>query len=156
MRLTAPTDDIENRILDSTERLLGRYGYAKMAMDDIARDAGLGRRTIYLHFASKEEVALCSIDRVVYRLLDRLGTLAASDEPAESRLRKMLVTRIMYRFDSVRDYYQSFNEMFATLRPAYLARREEYFAAEAALLAEVICQGQADGELADGDPSLRA
>src|SRR5947209_15958139 len=101
MRITLPSDEIENRILDATERLLARYGFAKMTMEDIARDAGLGRRTIYLHFASKEDVALCSIDRIVMRLVSRLETLAASDDTAAERLRRMLVTRVLFRFDSV-------------------------------------------------------
>src|SRR2546421_2828720 len=118
MRITLPSDEIENRILDATERLLARYGFAKMTMEDIARDAGLGRRTIYLHFASKDDVALCSIDRVVLRLVQRLETLAESEEAACARLKRMLVTRVLFRFDSVRDYYQNFNDMFASLRPA--------------------------------------
>src|SRR5579872_4395935 len=112
---------IEERMLDATERLLARFGYAKMTMEDIAREAGVGRRTIYLHFPSKEVVALCSIDRIVDRLLERLEEIARAPEPADSRVRRMLVTRVLFRFDSVRDYYQNFNDMFATLRPAYLA-----------------------------------
>ena len=39
---------MRDRILDSAERLLDRLGYQKMTVDDIAREAGVGRRTIYL------------------------------------------------------------------------------------------------------------
>jgi AcrR family transcriptional regulator len=63
---------LRDAVLDATERLLGRCGYQKMTMDDIAREAGVGRRTLYLHFTGKEEIALSSIDRVVERLLDVL------------------------------------------------------------------------------------
>ena len=47
-------------------------GYRKMTMEDVAKEAGIGKRTIYVHFPSKEEVALASIDRVVDRLTSRL------------------------------------------------------------------------------------
>ena len=127
MRATVLREDVRERILDAVERLLARYGYRKMTMDDLAREAGIGKGTTYLYFPSKEEVALSSIDRVVERVLERL--------------RRMLVTRVRVRFDSVRDYSQSLDEMFETLRPAYLARRQRYFAAEAELFAAVLAEG---------------
>jgi AcrR family transcriptional regulator len=150
-KLIAHQNEIQDRILDATERLLARYGYLKMTMEDIAREAGVGRRTIYLHFPSKEAVALSSIDRIVDRLLEKLGEVAASSEPIDVRLRKMLRTRVLFRFDSVRDYYQNFNDMFATLRPVYLARREQYFNGETRVFANVIREGQQSGELSKGD-----
>jgi len=143
-------------MLDATELLLARYGYSKMTMEDVAREAGLGRRTIYLHFSSKEEIALCSIDRIVERLLTCLDEIASSEAPVERRVRDMLITRVMFRFDSVRDYYQSFHDMFATLRPAYLARREGYFKAESERIAEVIRQGQVMGVFGMEDSAVQS
>jgi AcrR family transcriptional regulator len=142
MRVTAAQHEVQERILDAVERLLARYGYRKMTMDDLAREAGIGKGTTYLYFRSKEEVALSSIDRVVERVLERLRADAGSEGPPDGRLRRMLVTRVLTRFDSVRDYSQSLDEMFETLRPAYLARRQRYFEAEAALFAAVLAEGR--------------
>jgi AcrR family transcriptional regulator len=142
MRVTAAQHEVQERILDAVERLLARYGYRKMTMDDLAREAGIGKGTTYLYFRSKEEVALSSIDRVVERVLERLRVDAGSEGPPDERLRRMLVTRVLTRFDSVRDYSQSLDEMFETLRPAYLARRQRYFEAEAALFAAVLAEGR--------------
>lgn len=153
MRTTLTRTDLPDAILDAVDRLLARFGYRKMTMDDLAREAGIAKRTIYLHFPSKEEVALSSIDRVIARLLERLRQIAAMPSPADRRLREMLVARILFRFDSVQDYYQSFDEMFAELRPRYLARRERYFAAEAALFAEVLAEGVERGVLTCDDVS---
>src|SRR3954452_22491936 len=97
---------MRDRILDATEHLLGRLGYQKTTMDDIAREAAIGRRTIYLHFATKEEVALATIDRIVERLKRAMREVASSDRPPGDRLRAMLSLRVLFRFDSVRDYYQ--------------------------------------------------
>lgn len=155
-RMRVARGEIEDRMLDATEAMLARFGYAKMTMEDIAREAGVGRRTLYLHFPSKEAIALCSIDRIVERLVGKLEETAARPEPAAARLRSMLATRVLYRFDSVQDYYQSFNDLFATLRPAYLARRDGYFNAEAERLAAVIREGQAAGEIAAGEAGMLA
>jgi AcrR family transcriptional regulator len=143
-------------ILDAVERLIGVLGYSKTTMDDVAREAGVGKRTIYVHFPSKEEVVLCTIDRIVDRLVARLSEHAAADGPADRRLRAMLVERVLYRFDSVRNYSHGLDELFASLRPAYLARREGYFAAEAAVFAGVLKAGHAARELDVPEPRAAA
>src|SRR6478672_10481678 len=142
-----PRRALREAILDATERLLARKGYQQMTMDDIAAESGVARRTIYLHFKGKEQVALDSIDRVVERLLERLRCIAGEGKPPEERLRAMLLERVMFRFDSVREYHHSFTEMFAAIRPAYLARRENYFAAEAIVFAKVLEEGRLEGSL---------
>jgi AcrR family transcriptional regulator len=147
---------MRDRVLDSAERLMGRLGYQKMTMDDIAREAGIGRRTIYLHFPSKEETALATIDRIVDRLKSRLGELAASDLPWDERLRRMLLVRVLFRFDSVRDYYHGIDEIFRSLRPAYMARRARYFAEEAAIFAAVLSGGRAAGAFDFDEPDTTA
>jgi len=127
LSLNRPVTATADRILDATERLLGRFGFNKTTVDDIATEAGVSKRTIYLHFAGKEEVALASIDRVVGRVTDRLREIARTDAHPTDRVLHMLVARILGRFDSVRSYHQSLEDMFRSLRPTYLARRQRYF-----------------------------
>ena len=67
-----PAAGPRDRILDAADRLLARYGYRKMTVDDIAQEAGIGKGTVYLSFPAKEEIALSCIDRMVDRLLERL------------------------------------------------------------------------------------
>jgi len=43
-------------ILEAALRVFGQYGYRRTSVDDIAREAGIAKGTIYLSFASKEEV----------------------------------------------------------------------------------------------------
>jgi AcrR family transcriptional regulator len=143
--------DTCDNILDAVDHLLARYGYQKMTMDDIAREAGISKRTIYLNFTNKEELALSSIDRVVQRLLEQLVAVAQTADAPHAKLRRMLLTRVLFRFDCVQAYYQSFDELFAALRPAYMARRERYFDREAQLLAEVLETGRQAGAFAFQD-----
>ena len=132
-------------ILDAAERLLAQIGYRKMTMDDIAKEAGISRRTVYGYFNSKEQVILGTIDRIAARVAERLGALSEKPESAADRLRQMLIDRVRLRGDSVRPYAKALEEIFAALRPQYLARRERYFQAEAAVIASVLRQGQRSG-----------
>jgi AcrR family transcriptional regulator len=153
---TRPVPATADRILDATERLLARFGYDKTTVDDIATEAGVSKRTIYLHFAGKEEVALASIDRVVGRVTDHLRKIARTDAHPTDRVLDMLVARILGRFDSVRSYHQSLEDMFRSLRPTYLARRQRYFDTEAEVFAQVLEEGRRTRAFAITDPLAAA
>lgn len=140
-------DEVRDGILDATERLLARYGYRKMTVEDIAREVGVGKGTIYLHFSSKEEIVLSHVDRIVERLKERLWAIARSDATAATRIRKMLLTRVLFRFDSIQHYTQSLNDLLAVLRPGLLARRAVYFDEEAQIFAQVLNEGRESRDL---------
>ena len=146
MRAIATREDIRDVILDAADRLLARYGYKKMTVEDLAQEVGIGKGTIYLHFPSKEEVVLSHVDRIVERLKGRLLAIARDDAlaPAE-RLRLMLVERVLFRFDSVQHYTESLTDLLAALRPGLLARRERHFKEESHVLAEVLREGRRAG-----------
>ena len=143
-------------ILDATDRLLGRSGYKKMTIDDLAREVGIGKGSVYLHFESKEEIALSHIDRIIERLKRRLREIAAGKGSCEKRLRAMLVERVLYRFDSVQHYTQSLNEMLAHIRAKLLDRRTRYFQEEARIFADLIAEGVRAGEFEAKKPLAEA
>src|SRR5215208_4308110 len=124
MRAVAVREDIRDLILDAADCLLTRYGFKKMTMDDLAQEVGIAKGTIYLHFTSKEEVALARVDRVIADLLKQLAEIADSKETAAERLRKMLMRRVLFRFDSVRPFAGSIDEQLAAIRPALQIRRK--------------------------------
>jgi len=156
MAAIAPKEAVKDAILDATDRLLARFGYRKMTVEDIAAEAGIGKGTVYLHFSSKEEVVLSHIDRIVDRLRDRLKEIAHSDVTAGERLRLMLLTRVLFRFDSIQHYTQSLNDLLAALRPGLLRRRAQYFEAEARIFADVLTAGRQSGELSFADEHATA
>lgn len=156
MRATATREDIRDLILDAADRLLARYGYRKMTMDDLAQEVGIGKGTIYLHFPSKEEVVLSHVDRIVERLKVELEKLARGGGTPAARLRRMLVARVMFRFDSVQHYTESLSDLLAALRPGLLARRRRHFEEESELLSEVLREGRRAGEFGFREPRAAA
>jgi AcrR family transcriptional regulator len=152
MRAIAQRSDIRDLILDGVDVLLSRYGYRKMTMEDLARQVGIGKGTIYLHFTSKEEIALSHISRIVDRLIEQLQLIAQSNLPVLERLQEMLLTRVLYRFDSVQHYTQSLNELMADLRPSFLPLRQHHFQQEANVISRLLTRGKKDGLLQCTDP----
>lgn len=46
----------EEQIILAAKKLLGKYGYKRVSMDEIAREAGVTKKTVYSYFKSKEEL----------------------------------------------------------------------------------------------------
>jgi len=65
------------RILDATVRMLEQHGGRGVRMGDIAKETGISRQAVYLHFASRTEL-LAAATRHVDQTLDLEGRLAAS------------------------------------------------------------------------------
>ncbi len=148
MKDAAQPRTTRDAILDATDRMLSKHGYKKMTIDDLAKEVGIGKGSVYLHFKSKEEIALSHIDRIIERMKARLSSIATSKGTPEMRLRKMIIERVMYRFDSVQNYSQSLNELLAQLRPRLLERRKRYFEEEAKMIATVLGEGKKAGVFA--------
>jgi AcrR family transcriptional regulator len=80
--MNPPRGDAESRravILDAALEMFGQYGYRRTSMDDIAREAGIAKGTIYLSFASKEDVFQALSQRLSQRML--AGAETASRRP---------------------------------------------------------------------------
>jgi AcrR family transcriptional regulator len=136
----APHTSTREAILAATDKMLARYGYRKMTIDDLAAEVGIGKGSVYLHFESKEEIALSHIDSIVERLKANLRKIADGPGSVEKRLKEMLVERVLFRFDSVQHYSKGLDEMLAVLRPKLLERRHRYFK-----------EGQRGGQFSPGD-----
>jgi AcrR family transcriptional regulator len=145
-------EDVRESIITATDRLIERYGYKKMTVDDVAREAGVGKGTIYLYFPSKEELALCCADRMYATIIEELRLVAQSIEGPAERVRRMLVARVLLRFDAVQRFAASLDEVLAALRPSLLARRQKWFAGEAEIFADALREGQRQGLFTGGDP----
>jgi AcrR family transcriptional regulator len=69
----------EERILDAAETLLLRWGFRKTTIDDVAREAGVGKGTIYLHWKDKNELFRAVLRRASRRAIEYTSSRIAAD-----------------------------------------------------------------------------
>src|SRR6266513_5922096 len=69
----------EERILDAATTLLVRWGYRKTTIDDVAREAGVGKGTIYLHWKDKNDLFHAAIWRERQRYSEELQRRITAD-----------------------------------------------------------------------------
>jgi len=69
----------EERLLDAATTLLVRWGYRKTTIDDVAREAGVGKGTIYLHWKDKTDLFRAAIWREQQRFNEDIKRRIAAD-----------------------------------------------------------------------------
>jgi AcrR family transcriptional regulator len=67
----SPVPDTHDRIIDAALRCFARVGLSKTTLDDVAREAGCARATLYRYFPGKQPLAAA----VVAREAGRLGAM---------------------------------------------------------------------------------
>ncbi|SFE28257.1 transcriptional regulator, TetR family [Chitinophaga sp. CF118] len=55
--------EIQERILDTSFGLFRQFGTRSITMDDIAQKMGVSKKTLYAHFADKDELVMNAISR---------------------------------------------------------------------------------------------
>jgi AcrR family transcriptional regulator len=69
------------RILDSAADLVLRWGYKRVTIEEVAKHAGIGKGTVYLHFRSRTWLFMCVLMRESLGFVDEL-TAAVRRDPA--------------------------------------------------------------------------
>ncbi len=151
-----PRPDVSQKrtaqILDAATVVFARSGVHQSSMDDIAREVGLSKGSLYVYFESKDDIIAAIQERLLNVDLKALQSLLAAPGPASRRL--LLLTRRMAKeVERMSPMLSITYELYAvavrseSFRQAY----EEYFKAHREIVADLIRQGIEGGEFRDTD-----
>lgn len=77
------------RILDAAAQLLERWGYSRVTIDDIAKQAGVGKGTVYLHWPNRETLFMAVLQRELLQFIHNLAP-TLRDHPEELLLHRLV------------------------------------------------------------------
>lgn len=85
-----------NEVLHAARHIFGRLGYAAANVEDIAKEAGMAKGTVYLYFKSKEEVFAAVLALDLERLTrETIDGMSAAESFAD-RITVFLNLRLAY------------------------------------------------------------
>lgn len=106
--MTRPPQDARRRqILEAARRLLVRRGFQDVVLDDVARQAGVAKGTLFLYYSSKEELLAAAFAELVDQLGEALEDLRSSPLRGRRLLSRMVRT-ILTHFERNRDFMSQF------------------------------------------------
>jgi len=130
------------KILSASIELFSQYGFKTITMDDIARRAGISKKTLYQHFANKQEV----VNESVMWYKDKSSdSCMAMLEGAENALEAMV--RMLAFFDEMhkRINPMAMFEMQRFFPEAYKTFRDLLVERDVVMMRDNILQGIKEG-----------
>jgi AcrR family transcriptional regulator len=77
------TDETTGRILDGALASWSRFGVGRTTLDDVAREAGCSRATVYRHFANRTALVTAVVERELDALTEAVLAAAAGESDLE-------------------------------------------------------------------------
>jgi AcrR family transcriptional regulator len=139
------------RILDTAEDVIRRFGPAKATVVDVARALGVSHAAVYRHVATKAQLRDLVVGRWVETTMPPLRAIAAKPGPAPQRLRQLVDALI-----SVKRHHASADpELFAAYRTLAMGARSVITSLVdelVSLAASIIRAGIKEGTFRNVDP----
>ena len=132
-----------------------RNGYDHTTMTDIAREAKKGRRTLYVHFPSKEVLLRSVIEMELNKILDVLRAIAEKEVSADRKIMEFVISRLnnvrhtIFRNGSLR---ADFTRFYLTIDSI----RRKYDKIEISLIRSILVEGRNQGLFRFDDADVMA
>jgi AcrR family transcriptional regulator len=134
------------QIDQSAQTLFSQFGVKKVTTDDIAREAGVSKATIYKYYKNKHEI----FDNVVVAETDLLIKMmkdAVSREDRTDRKIKALLRAKLHKIHELINFYRVTRENWSDHWPHLEEARLRFMNAEKTLIQEILTAGNESGEV---------
>ena len=132
----------KERVLKAAKLLFARFGFKKTTVEEICREAGIGKGTAYLHFKDKEDILREVVDEFCQTALTRLQSVVRSQPSAPRALRSFFACKLEIIQElhlEAQSNWEPINE--AVRVPAVEMLRTNHLEQERRLLEEVMQSG---------------
>jgi AcrR family transcriptional regulator len=124
------SDFRRTQILDAARRRFASHGLSGTTIDEIAREAGVAKGTVYLYYKSKDEILLQLVERDLAELEAETVAAISAAAPLDARLRGFFAATLGF-FDRNRDFVDNCHvEMTGETRKRTFLRYERVFLAQ--------------------------
>lgn len=90
------TDFRRDEIIGAALKIFGNKGFAATRAEDIARQAGLGKGTIYLYFRSKEDIYAAAVQHAIDQLNERVRERLQTAEGIRQQILVYVTVRLEF------------------------------------------------------------
>ena len=87
----------EEQIIEVARELFHKFGFKKVSMDEIAKEAGVTKKTIYMYFSSKEELLKYFIQEEITNMEEIVEEVEANNTDPFEAVNQAIYKILQYR-----------------------------------------------------------
>jgi len=145
------SSDARSAILQAAGEVFTRFGFKRAAMEDIARLAGVGKGSLYLHFDSKEALFEACIRREIVQNVAELEAAVRRAQAPDAQVRAFIHCKLGQLTRQVHGQRLRMDTLLEMHSHA-LRLLPEHQRMEESLLARILIEGNTQGVFAVTDP----
>jgi len=112
-------DSQKNYIITKAKELFGLYGFKSVTMDDISREAGMSKKTVYNNFDSKKDLISHLIEETKVELTSKIKEIQDQDISSLHKLYKTYLKLVEFSQDSNQVNYWNIKKYYRDLFDNY-------------------------------------
>lgn len=139
-------EDKRTKILKASVKVFSQYGFHKAKIEDIAKEAGIGKGTIYEYFDSKKNLFIEMVEYCVIEYKNEIEKILSNDKNIEDKILSICKYHgkfIKEKIDMVQSIFSQSNILSKDMKTRLLKEKLEIFN----LLRSIIKEGVDNGEL---------
>jgi AcrR family transcriptional regulator len=107
-------------LLDAARRVFGKSGFEAATIDEIARQAGVAKGTVYLYYRSKRSIYWAAVQEGIAELDARTRERVRRASTLHDAIRDFILTKVEF-FDERRDFFRIYVQEVSgqAARPAF-------------------------------------
>jgi len=87
-------ESIQRQILQAAQQLFQAHGVQKVTMDDVAREIGKGRSSLYYYYKSKDEILDAAIALEMQDIIAEISAAVEQEKDVEQKIVAYCLTRL--------------------------------------------------------------
>ncbi|CQR45906.1 Nucleoid occlusion factor SlmA [Paraliobacillus sp. PM-2] len=96
--------DVNQKIIEEGKKLIELKGFRKFTMDELARKLRISKKTIYIHFSSKDDLISAIINSIIEKDLTEMKRLI---DEKDNYVEKMQAVFFLYNIKMLRKQYMN-------------------------------------------------
>lgn len=136
------------QIADSFERHVEQFSFRKTAVEDIAKDLRISKKTIYVHFESKDDIFKYVLERRAAEEKRRIAVELASEPTYREKIEGLV--RIIFAY--TRTWWRRDQDSESVQR--YRVGEQAFLDAYTELIREYVSEGLRNGEFTVDDAEI--
>jgi TetR/AcrR family transcriptional regulator len=137
----------EEAIVAAAHKRFAYYGYSKTTMDEIARDLGMGKASLYYYFPTKESLFRAVIVTEQDQFAARATALIAGTGTATEKMHAYVEKRLDY-FQRTVILSKFSTQTYSEIRPVFGSVMQSFARCELRFLRQILESGNRSGEFA--------
>ena len=153
MRGRKKSDETRLAILRGAAQVFSQHEFHEVLTDDLARQLGIGKGTIYRYFPSKEELYLAAIQEGLERLNAALTAVLQQHAPLTETI-EVVVRTIVSFFWRQRDFFVLMQRLEPKLKAHERAQWQQARQALVGMVRRAVDRAAVNGEIGRGNSRL--